>query len=140
MERRDIIKDQIEQLGKVLALMLANFLGWKSKGLIDQGIETSNKQLKSELDIDIEELLSNTKDELEEYFSGRKMTGEHLELLADYLYEVGESKIDFDKRFAENHFIKSIDLLEFADEVANTVSLDRLNKKTKIENMLQHFV
>ena len=45
MEQRDLIKDQIEQLGKVLAKIIADFLEFKSSGNVNQGIEISNESL-----------------------------------------------------------------------------------------------
>ena len=61
MEQRDLLKDQIEQLGKVLAKILPDFLGLKSEGQISQGIEITNHRLRSELDIEIEELKNGEK-------------------------------------------------------------------------------
>lgn len=46
MERRDLIKDEIEQFGRVLGVIIANFLGLKAKGEVTQGIEISKKELK----------------------------------------------------------------------------------------------
>lgn len=43
MEQRDLIKDQIEQLGRVLGKILVDFLGLKSGGQIEHGIEVSKK-------------------------------------------------------------------------------------------------
>ena len=85
MEQRDLLKDQIEQLGKVLAKILSDFLGLKSNGNVTQGIEISNESLQSELDIDIEKIIALNKTELEEYVRNRKLTESHLELLSEYL-------------------------------------------------------
>ncbi len=82
MEQRDLLKDQIEQLRKVLAKVLSDFAGLKSKGNVALGIEVSNECLQSEIDIDIEKLINLTKQELKEYLKARKLTAEHLEILS----------------------------------------------------------
>lgn len=134
MEQRDLLKDQIEQLGKVLAKILSDFFGLKSKVNIAQTIEISNKHLKSELDIDIEKLVAYDKNKLREYLNTRKFTEIHLETLSDYLTEVGKNKTT--RADAELYLKKAVDLLEYADEISKTISFERINKKDNIEKML----
>jgi len=135
MEQRDLIKDQIEQIGRVLGKILADFLGLKSKGQITKGIDVSNEQLKSELDIDIDKLIGLSKNELKVYLQNRKLTEVHLEILSDIVIEISVSKIG--KEYAKTNLEKSLEILEIADEISKTMSFDRINKKTKIENALQ---
>ncbi len=56
MEQRDLLKDQIDQLGKVLAKILSDFLGLKAKGQASHGVEISNHRFQRELEINIERL------------------------------------------------------------------------------------
>lgn len=140
MEQRDLIKSQIEQLGRVLGKIFADFLGLKSSGQIEQGIEMTNEQLKSELDIDIDILVGLSKDELKKYLIERKMTIGHFETLAEYIKEIGESNVAYDKNKAKIYLIKSLELLDLEDEMSKTISFERLNLKSKIENMLQQYV
>ena len=137
MEQRDLIKDQIEQLGKVLAKALADFLGLKSKGQVLQGIEVSNEQLKSELNIDINKLITLSKNELKEYLQKGKLTGEHLEILCELIMEIGESKLKGNKEEAKLHLEKALEILEIANEISKTMSFARVNRKTDIERVLQ---
>ena len=137
MEQRDFIRDQIEQLGRVLGQAIASFLGLKSTGNVSKGIEVANQQLKSELDIDINELLNLSKIELKKYFNNRNFSDEHLEQLAEYFKEIGKSKVDYDKKGAKTHLKKAITLLEIVDETTKTMSFERINKKTEINNVLQ---
>ncbi len=115
MEQRDLLKDQIERLGKVLAKILSDFLGFKSSGNATQGIEISNESLQSELDIDTEKIMAINKTELEVY-QGQKI----------------------DKSDAQLRLQKAIVLLNIADEISKTMSFDRINKKGAINNVLQH--
>ena len=131
---------QIEQLGKVLGKILADFLGLKSKGQVSQGIEISNEQLKSELDIDINKLITLPKNELKDYLLKRKLTENHLEILSEFLMEIGKSKIESNTADAKIYLEKSLEILEIADEVSKTMSFDRINRKKKIENVLQQCI
>lgn len=140
MEQRDLLKDQIEQLGKVLAKILSDFLGLKSGGNVTQGIEISNESLQSELDIDIETIIALNKTALEEYFRNRKLTEIHLEILSEYLKEVGLAKTKIDKSDAHLSLQKAIELLDIADKISKTMSFDRINKKSEIKNVLQQNV
>jgi len=140
MEKRDLIKDQIEQLGKVLAKILSDFLGLKSKGQVSLGIEISNERLQSDLDIDIKKLTTLTKKELKDYLENRKLTAEYLEILSKYLKEVGLREIQTNKEKARMWLKKAIELLDVADEISKTMSFDRINKKNEIESVLQHCI
>ncbi|MFA9371528.1 MAG: hypothetical protein ACERIH_07435 [Labilibaculum antarcticum] len=137
MEKRDIIKDQIEQLGRVLGEMIANFLRLKSKGKVTQGIEISNKQLKNELDIDIDKLVDTPKNELKKFLIDRKLTGEHIEMIADYLNNIVESNTLADKQEVDKYLAKILDLYDMTDEFSQTISFDRIAKKNQIRNMPQ---
>lgn len=137
MEHQDLIKNQIEKLGKVLGKILADFLGFKSSGQIESGIEVTSKQFKSELDIDIDDLVVFSKDELNNYLVDRKFTTGHFERLGKYLIEIGESSLANDKNKAKNYLTQSLVVLELEDEFSKTMSFERLNLKAKINKMLQ---
>jgi hypothetical protein len=137
MEQRDLLKDQIEQLGKVLANILSDLLGLKSKGQTSQGIEATNQRLQGELDIDIEKITTLTKKELKDYLKNRHLRAEHLEILSECLKEIGKGKIEENKKGAKMKLEKAIELLDIADEISKTMSFDRINKKKEIENVLQ---
>lgn len=137
MERRDLIKDEIEQFGRVLGIIIANFLRLKSKGEVTQGIEISKKELKNELDIDIDKLIDLSEVELKKYLTDHKLTAEHIELIADYLLNIAESNTLTGKQETKKHLKKVLCLYDMADEFSQTISFDRINKKSKIENILQ---
>lgn len=136
MENRDLLKDQIEQLGKVLAKILSNFLGMKSKGQIMQGIEITNKHLQSELDLDIDKITTLNKKELKAYLEDRKLTAGHLELLSECLKEIGKGEFERDKNDAKVKLEKASEILEIADEISKTMSFDRINKRNEIKKLL----
>jgi hypothetical protein len=137
VEQRDLLKDQIEQLGKILAKILSDFLGLKSRGKVSQGIEISNHRLQSELDIDIEKLTTVSQETLKDYLEHQKLTAEHIEVLSDYLKELGIAAIKTDPEKAKLYLEQAISLLDAADKISNMMSFDRIDKKKAIASMLQ---
>ena len=127
MEKRDLLKDEIEKISRVLGKMLANILGFKSLGDIEQGIKENKEQLKSNLDIDIDELITLSIRELKEYLVKRKMTIGHFEM-----------KNDKDK--AKVYLTKSLELIHLENEISQTMSFERLSLKSEVENMLQQSI
>ena len=119
-------------MGKIIA----DFLGLKLKGEVTQGIEISKKQLKKELDIDIDKLINLSRNELKKYLIDHKLSGEHVELIAYYLINITESNILTGKQETKKYLEKVLDLYDIADELSQTISFDRINKKSKIENVL----
>jgi len=92
MEQRDILLDEIQQFGRVWGKIFATFLDLKAKGDITLAIQTTNQQLQSELDIDIDELINFTPKELENYAKEKQFADNQLDELAEYLYKLGEIK------------------------------------------------
>jgi len=140
MEQRDFIKDEIERLGRVLGKIVADFLGTNSPGLVEHSIQISQEQLKGELDIDVNALLVLDTKDLIEYLVNRNLTFGHFEQLALYLKEVGLHELDRDKRKAKNYLVRSLDLLNAADEISRSASFERMELKSSINGLLQHCV
>ena len=136
MERRDYLKDQIDQMGRVLGKILADFLGLKSQGMVNQGIEISNEQLIGELDLDVEELLSLNKSDMIEQLEAKNLTAEHLEILASYLHEVGEVEFHHKNEHAKTYLNAALTLLDHLDEGSRTYSIERSNRRSNIKDML----
>lgn len=140
MEQRDLLKDQIEQLGKILANILSNLLGLKSEGQASQGIEITNQRLQGELDIKIEKITTLTKKELKDYLKNRHLKAEHLEILSECIKEIGKGEIEKNIKDAKMKLEKSIELLDIADEISKTMSFERINNKKEIETVLQQHI
>ncbi len=137
MEQRDILLEQIEQVGRVLGKILAAFLDLKAKGDITLAIQTTNQQLKSELDIDISELINFTEKELENYTEEKQLTDNHLDELAKYLYELGEIKqANSNPQDAKKYFETAKKLLETAGKISKTYTFERATFKQKINEIL----
>ncbi len=137
MERRDLIKDQIEQLSKALAKILSEFIQLKANGDLNQAIELSNQHYKSELDLDINKLLELNKSDMATYLHDKGLTFSHWESLSEYLAIVGAEKIDINTSEAREYLTKAIDILDTVDETSKMMSFERMDKKSRIEDMLQ---
>ena len=138
MEHRDYLKDQIDQIARIFGKVLFNFLGLKANGNAAQGILISNQRLQSELDINIDELLALNNSELIEFIRERQYTVGHLETLSEYFKEVGIIKIVTNQPEARIWLEKAIALLDIADKISKTMSFNRINKKSKIKQLLPH--
>lgn len=127
MEKRDLIQAEIEKLGFFLQRLLAIFLKGNSAG---NSVETSDlvtNEFKNELDFDLPLFISLSNDEMKKYLSNFKFNEQNLEKLADLLAQMNTSK---------TYVTKAIEVLNWADEISNTYSLERNNKKIKFQQLL----
>ena len=127
MEKRDLIQAEIEKLGFFLQRLLAIFLKGNSAG---NSVETSDlvtNEFKNELDFDLPLFISLSNDEMKKYLSNFKFNEQNLEKLADLLAQMNTSK---------TYVTKAIEVLNWADEISNTYSFERNNKKIKFQQLI----
>ena len=127
MEKRDLIQAEIEKLGFFLQRLLANFLNDNSVGNSIEAVDLVTNEFKNELDFDLPLFLSFSNDEMKKYLSNFKFNEQHLEKLADLLAEMNTSKI---------YLTRALELLDLVDEISNSFSFERNNKKIKIQQLL----
>ena len=138
MEQEDYIKRQIDQLGRILGKILTDLLGLKTGGLAGEGIEAAGRALKSELDMDIDDLVSVPADELIKVLQTRRnMNTDNFEKLADILLLLAG---DFENKMTFNPgklklYERSLAILRHVDETSSTYSFDRHEKIRKIIKM-----
>lgn len=148
MQRRDLLKDQIEQAGKVLALALSKFLRQKSAGITTASTAFEN-DLQDELAIDFNYLKTLDEPELTAYLATFHLTEEHLEKLALYCYEIAIESDD--KKEASMLLTKAHDLLSIEMASENTfifhsepspidelMIIDRFELSNKIKQALKN--
>ena len=127
MEKSDLIQAEIEKLGFFLQRLLANFLNGNSAGNSIEAVDLVTNELKNELDFDLPLFVSLSSDEMKKYLSNFKFNEQHLEKLADLLAEMNTSKI---------YLTRALELLDLVDEISNSFSFERNNKKIKIQQLL----
>tara|TARA_B100000780_G_C21021125_1_gene409264 strand:- start:79 stop:495 length:417 start_codon:yes stop_codon:yes gene_type:complete len=136
MEQRDLLKDQIEQLGNALTKILSDFLGMSSKGQTSKAIEIANESFQNQLDIDIQKVLTLSATDLMKYLQDRNLTADHIEIIADYLKASGTAELEEDKQKIQLKLDKALELLQIADDVSQAVSFSRIQKKKEIQELL----
>jgi len=139
MERRDLLKDQIEQLGKVLAKILSDLIGFKAKGQVIEGIQITTQQLRESLDIDLEKLSGLNKEELKDYMQKRQLISVHFEVLSEYLEELGRAEMDINKEKAIRWLEKSVELLDLSDEISKTASFEQFHRKKNLQALIENY-
>jgi hypothetical protein len=137
MQHRDLLKDQIEQLGKVISGILADFIGMKTRGETSQGILNLSQQFKEKLDLELDNLVSFSQIELIDYVESRQLFPNQLEIIADCLKEMGSANLDVKETLARTQLERALVLLDYVDEKTKTLSLDRNDKKKEIERILK---
>lgn len=141
-EKRDMLKAEIEQIGKVFAKIIGSFFQLKAKGNPALAIEVTSEQFKDELNINIESMLKLSDEELQHYFNSRKLQAEHLQLLSDYLLEVGKHQIQIEDSEAKKTLTKVWEIEELTQQSKNANLFDdftatKTAKQLEVERLLQ---
>lgn len=134
MEQQDYLKRQIDQIGQLLGQMLADLLDLKGQGKISEGIEITNQSLKSELGIDIQELMNIPVDDfISKLKTGKVFGNENLDKLADILMIIADNKHESDKKILYERCLR---IYEYLQRAENIYSFDRQWKIERIEKAL----
>ena len=138
MEQRDYMMRQIEQLGQVLARMLARLLNIKQ--VQDAGLSLDEiKQIYSdELDLTLDLVLQTPGDKLIELLtSDLKFIDQHLEKMAEILSETSDI---LDKTTDNEASVelreKSIIILEHLQDSTGNYSMERINRITELKKLI----
>jgi hypothetical protein len=134
MEQQDFLMRQIDQLSRVLAKLLADLVG-PSKGQVSESIEVTNQTLKTEIDLNIEELMTIPEDKfIETLRSKRQLSNNDLDAIAHIFYSLGEMQQDAEQKYKLQQLALTIyDYLDFNN---TTYSLDRHLKMKQIRNAI----
>ena len=134
MIQDDYFLKQIDILGRTLGKILANLLNLKSQGEIIEVIEITAQSLKSELDLNLNELLNTSNTNLIKFLQDdKKFNSDHLEKIAEILFELG-SVVNNDIKI--NVLEKSLTIYDYLNHKSLTYSHDRLMKIEKIITIL----
>lgn len=136
MEQRDFLTKQIEQMGKVLAKLLADLLQLPITDGLEESMAQSTRQLKELLDIDLDELISLNADDLTKYLRQSNFTTELMESLANYLQEIGNKQLNIKKESAFTSYRTALQLLHSADVISETFSYKREHMKSELQTFI----
>jgi hypothetical protein len=134
LPQEDYIRREIDRLGKVLAKALSDLLGLRSEGKLQEGIHSVNEVLQSELNIDIDLLVSLPEKELLLLLTQKGSTNSHLGLIADLLAEsIGGSSASVD----EQKLSRALLIYSFVSNNDLSYSMERHYKIEKIQAQLK---
>lgn len=139
MFSQDYIMRQIQQMTQVLNRILTQVLKLKKQEQEAETISFTNKKLKEELGFDLEELSAILSDKGISYLKKEhNFTNEHLSILADIIYELGEHGFNNLEEHTESLSLltQSLKLYEFIELDERIYSIDRNIKITKIKDYL----
>jgi hypothetical protein len=132
LPQEDYIKREIDRLGKVLAKALSDLLGLRSEGKLQEGIQSANETLRSELDIDLDILVSLPEKELLLLLTQKGLTNSHLGLIADLLAESISGPATAD----EQKLSRALLIYSFVSNNDLSYSMERHLKIEKIRTQL----
>jgi hypothetical protein len=139
MEKRDYLIDQIEQLGQALALIFSKLMGFRDQGKVPEAIEMTSLSLKTELNLDLDELSAiPTDDFVSRMKEDKKFNYSNLELLADILLHIADDIriTNPDSKQDLNLYGKCLRIYKYLDDRDLTYSFERQAKIEQIESSL----
>ena len=139
MEQRDYILREIEKIGVVLSAILQKFFGGKDNLAItlEARIEDSKGMLLNEINFDLDKFLELNVENSNEYICSLDgFNIENMELLAEYLYQIGLNDIGGSSK---KHLEKALQLYELCNLKSKTYSFERETNIKAIKNVLNVF-
>ena len=133
MVRRDLILDQIEQMGAFLRKLLDKFSNSNS---LDDGTNASDSvtnEMIDEIGFDLKLFLTLSEEDARKYLSNYKFTEDHLESLSNLLVKMS-IEVPNKKEFLS----KALLILDFSDGISNTFSFERNKTKNKIKELIKN--
>lgn len=130
MEKKDYIESMIEQMGIFLRRLLSDLIKNIGPENRDETISLIEEKFSNEFNTSIDELIKLSEEDLKSFIIKHKFRAAHLEDLAELLYQMSLQNVK-----EENYQLlreKAIQLLDLADLVSNSYSIERINKKNKI--------
>ncbi len=134
MEQQDYLIRQINQLSRILGKVLTDLIGLKNKGLLSNGIEMTNQTLKSELNLDIMELIDIRTDVfINILISEKGFVNDSLDKFAEILWLIANQSKDVDK---SKMYDKCLLIYQFLEKADKTYSLDRQLKIKQLQSLV----
>lgn len=137
MQQRDLIKEQIEQAGRVLGKILSGLAGWQTTASVQQTMNIVQRQFRSELDFDLEAWLQSEDDDQTDRLARLPLPESALDELASFLYEIGQQfSMSGDPAAAQTHFRGARAVLDRVDAVSETLTFERMDLRRAVEGAM----
>lgn len=132
MEQRDYVESMIEQLGNTLRKMLSFLIKENGKENQIETIATIDKDFINEFNISVDEIIVLSTEDFKNKILDLKLKENHIETLSQLLFQMSFLNKRFNINQKEKLKEKSIELLDIANLVSNSFSVERFNKKDEI--------
>lgn len=133
---KDFIKREIERIALLFNLLIQKISGLSSNN-VKSGIEETNEALKGEFDLTLSKIIVMENTELLEHISA--LHESHIEKLAELINEIALKiqLLNFDSEYDEKEIAKKgILLIDFLDEKSKTFSMERMNIKNTLQDLV----
>lgn len=120
----------------MLAKALADLLGLKSTGNLQEGIQSVNDILQSELNTDIDTISNLPENELLPFLANKNLNNNHLEMLADLLFE---SAAECSPDACKKKYSRALLIYQFVTENDISYSINRHYRIDMIKALLKDF-
>lgn len=136
MEQRDFLKDQIDQLGKVLGMLLGRLIGSAPGEDYEQTERAVQQGVNEHLGIPFAELVDTPPEDLMVRLQEQPgFTPENLEQLADMMTALGERQSQ--EQTARKYFTQALRFYEYLSDHSRNFSLQWLEKIDSLKNRLE---
>ncbi len=139
MEKHDYLMDQIEQLGQALAGIFSKLMGLRDQGKVPEAIEMTSLSLKTELDLDLDELSAiPTDDFVSRMKEDNRFNHSNLGILADILLHIADNiHISNPESIQDqNLYGKCLNVYKYLNDRDLTYSFERQAKIERIDSLL----
>ena len=128
MQQRDIIKDEIERVGRVLGKMLTWLIG-TAGGELEPELRRRQiaAQLRDGIDLSPDQLMHLSREDLMARLDDLNLQPVHLEQLGDFL--AGWAKEEKDREVIERLWKRALLLYDLAGERSEAYCMDRAHKE-----------
>lgn len=140
MGQEDYLKRQFDQLGKALGRILASLIALRDEGETLEVLEFTNRALKKELNLDIDQLLAIPQEKFIHLFKeDEKLKSKHLEKLGNIFYQLADlmDQQDLDGEKKMSLYERSSVIYEYLNTTGSVYSLERQFLINKIRKMLR---
>ena len=129
MEKRDYILREIEKISILIRYLIGKILSAMTVIEEEEVYEQVDRELKTNLDMDIESILHLRPDQFDNAFKENNgFNLDNLELLANLFYEMAQVHKEKRKLF----LIQSLELYKYISEKSKAFSFDREARKSRI--------
>ena len=139
MEQQDYLQRQIDRLARSLGIFLCQLLWHINKGKITEGIEMTDKFLKTKLDFNIDEFVEIPAAGVITYLQKKSFNSVSFVKFADIILLVADEleNLQPGNKKSRNIYEKCMSIYEFLNNTDPNYSLERHFKIAKIKKILQ---